>query len=80
MGRLTFILAANDMYIPLHNAGIREVLFTCTREQSGMASEAVSVDAVPEEVVPLLDRTAICTANDDMGNAIIWYTSIPLVY
>ena len=57
-----------------HIAGYQEVLFTCTREKSGGLPENITIDTVPEEVVPLLNRISTCSSSDDSGNIIIWYT------
>lgn len=44
-----------------------------------MPPQTVSVSEVPEEVLPLLDRTRVCSASDAVGNFVIWYSAISAI-
>ena len=67
-GELRFIVNLSD----LHDVavGTRDVAFDCTRYNPNPAP--IDISEVPLSIIPLIDRTEICTTSDVNNNVIVW--------
>ena len=59
-------------------AGIRDVLFTCTRYNP--EPSPIDISEVPLSIIPIIERTEVCTTSDASDNVVIWYVALNYIW